>query len=325
MHEFKHFCLLFNFIREKGLITIMVYRGDENKGNNVNPFRIRSWLFVPAVKERFFDKILCFEGGGKPDVIVFDLEDSVSPDHKEEAREILKQYLHDDTAYRKEFSGKYKSVIRANSYDTEWFREDVKSIDEIGPDFLGMSKVESPEQIRFVRNNSRVSQLFVPIETIRGFRDRANIMRELGQNDVIVLGYEDLSAELMIERPDLESMNPLTKIISRSIVTARENDVVMIDAVSRKYGTPENLKELERECLHTFGRLGMWSKVAIHPSQVPVINSVFDKSPMIRRAENVLGKFGELKDGSFVISDGKEMMDTPSHRMYSKILDMWNR
>jgi hypothetical protein len=46
---------------------------------------------------------------------------------------------------------------------------------------------------------------------------------------------------------------------------------------------------------------------------------------MIRRAENVLGKFRELKDGSFVISNDKEMMDTPSHRMYSKILDLWNR
>ena len=140
-----------------------------------------------------------------------------------------------------------------------------------------------------------------------------------------MLGYEDLSSELMIERPDLDSMNPLTKIILRSVVSAREKDVVMIDAVSRKYGTPENIRELEKECLHTCYNLGMSSKVGIHPSQISVINRVFDKRAILRRGEEVLGKFRELKDGSFVITNGgKEMMDTPSYKLYSKILNLWN-
>jgi citrate lyase subunit beta/citryl-CoA lyase len=291
----------------------------------VNPFRIRSWLFVPAVKERFFEKIMFVKGDEKPDVIIFDLEDSVHSDHKDRAREILKSYLHDNEEYRKEFGKKYISVIRANAFDTDWFKDDMDTINIIGPDFFGLSKVESPDEIKYLREKSNASQFFVPIETIKGFRARNDIMKELSPYDVLVLGYEDLSSELMIERPDLDSMNPLTKIILRSIVSAREEDVIMIDAVSRKYGTPENIRELEKECLHTYYNLGMSSKVGIHPSQISVINRVFDKRPILRRGENVLGKFRNLRDGSFVITNGKnEMMDTPSYRLYSKILELWN-
>ncbi len=291
----------------------------------VNPFRIRSWLFVPAVKERFFEKIMDVEGEGKPDVIIFDLEDSVHPDHKERAREILAGYLLDNKGYRKEFSRKYVSVIRANAFNTDWFRDDLEAINMIKPGFLGLSKVESPDEVRFVRENSQVRQFFVPIETIKGFRAREGIIKELGLYDVLVLGYEDLSSELMIERPDLDSMNPLTKIVLKSVVSAREGGVVMIDAVSRKYGNPGNIRELEKECLHTHHSLGMSSKVGIHPSQIRVINRVFDKGPMLKRAEEVLGRFRELKDGSFVITDGKkEMMDTPSYRLYSRVLELWN-
>lgn len=304
----------------------MVYGIDRGNRGIVNPYRIRSWLFIPAVKENFFDKIMDLDGENKPDVIVFDLEDSVHVDYKEGAREILRSRLYEDVVYRKEFFRKYVGTIRANSYDTEWFKEDLKLIDMIKPDFFALSKVESADQIRFVRHNSSASQLFVPIETIRGFRNRERIMREMQPHDVFVVGYEDLSAELMIERPELDSVNPLTKIILRSIVSARKNNIIMIDAVSRKYGTPENIKSLEEECRYTAEKLGLSSKVAIHPSQVPVINSVFDKDPLIERAKEILGKFEELEDGSFVITnEKKEMMDTPSYRMYSKILDLWNR
>lgn len=295
------------------------------KGYMVNPFRIRSWLFVPAVKEKFFEKIMTVEGEEKPDVIIFDLEDSVHPNHKSRAREILTSYLHDNEAYRREFSKKYVSVIRANAFGTDWFKDDMKTINRLKPDFFGMSKVESPDEIKYLRENSTVPQFFVPIETIKGFKKREGIIKELSTYDVLVLGYEDLSSELMIERPDLDSMNPLTKIILRSVVSAREKDVVMIDAVSRKYGTPENIRELEKECLHTCYNLGMSSKVGIHPSQISVINRVFDKRAILRRGEEVLGKFRELKDGSFVITNGgKEMMDTPSYKLYSKILNLWN-
>jgi citrate lyase subunit beta/citryl-CoA lyase len=292
----------------------------------INPYKTRSWLFVPAVKECFFDKVLGLRGREKPDVLIFDLEDSVHAGSKAEARRILHKRLHEGGAYRKEVSGRYVIAVRINSQETAWFREDLELVNRIRPDFLMLSKVESPDHVRAARESGGVPQLFVVIETIKGFENREEIMKEMEWYDIFTLGYEDLSAELMIERPaSLDSVNPITDMLLKTVISARKNNVTMIDAVSRGYGTPDNLKRTEDECAFTAG-LGLSGKIAIHPSQVQVINSVFDKGPLLERAERVLGMFGELKDGSSVISgDSKEMMDTPSRRLHSKILELWNR
>lgn len=292
----------------------------------VNPYKIRSWIVFPSIKKNFIEKVLNFEGEYKPDAVMFDLEDSVHPDFKKEAREVLRDYLYGNKEYREELFRKYIGSVRINSYETNWFKEDLDLVNEIGFDFLVLPKVESPDQVRYVRGESETPQLFIAVETIKGFENRERIMKEMEWYDVFIMGYEDLSTDLFIERPEyLDSANPLTTILMNSVISARKNDITMVDAVSRKYGTPENLKELEKECLFTRG-LGLSSKVAIHPSQVPIINSVFDKKSLLEKAERVLGKFEELKDGSFVISDDKkEMMDTPSYKLYSNILELWNR
>jgi citrate lyase subunit beta/citryl-CoA lyase len=290
--------------------------------STINPYKIRSWLFVPAIKKPFFYSIMGLEEEDKPDVVVFDLEDSVHRDFKEKARGILREFLLDQD-YRELLFHKYIVTIRVNSFDTEWFSDDAKLISEVKPDFLGLSKVESPEQLAAARRGCQ--QLFVPIETIRGLENAEGILEEMTWHDVLVLGYEDLSAELLIERPRLDASNPLASMLMNAIISARRHGITIIDAVSRKYGSQENLDDLRRECAFTSG-IGLASKVAIHPSQVAVINSVFDKRPLLRKAEEVLGRFNELTDGSFVVTgENKEMMDTPSYKFYSRILELWNR
>ncbi len=146
----------------------------------------------------------------------------------------------------------------------------------------------------------------------------------MNPDDLFAIGYEDLSAELLIERPaDLSIENPLSKILTDCIISAREKDIIMIDAVSRKFGTPENLEQLEKECQFALS-LGLTGKVAVHPSQVPIINKVFNKEVLIKKAKNILSQFKELKDGSSVIvREGKEMNDLPSYKMYKKIIELW--
>lgn len=306
-------------------IIIMGYRIEKSKTGIINPYKIRSWLFVPAVKENLFEKIMTLSGENKPDVIIFDLEDSVHPDFKENARETLRKYLHENRAYKERLLSKYIVSIRINSQETKWFVGDIDLVKKVRPDFLMLSKVESPYHVRFARQKSGVPQLFVVIETIKGFENREEIMKGMEWYDVYTLGYEDLSADFMIDRPSLESLNPVSASLMKSIISGRKNEISMIDAVSRKFGTPENLKEFEKECLFTLN-LGLGGKLAIHPSQVTVINSVFDKGRLLERAENILGKFMDLKDGSSVIvGDNKEMMDMPSHRLHSRVLELWNR
>lgn len=291
-----------------------------------NPFKIRSLLFVPAIKERYFDKILELKDNEKPDAIIFDLEDSVNEQHKDAARKILFDRLVKDIQFRAKINNLYKIFVRANGSNTEWFSDDLNLIKKIVPDFVMLSKVEEEKEIALVRKKSMVPQLLVAIESIKGFRNREKILDKMKPKDIFVIGYEDLSAELLIDRPgNLSVENPLSKILMDCIISAREKDVVMIDATSRKFGTPDNIEQLEKECRFTLS-LGLSGKVTVHPSQVSVINTVFDKEVLLKRAENVVAQFKELKDGSSVIvREGKEMNDTPSYKMYKKILEFWSR
>lgn len=291
-----------------------------------NPFKIKSLLFVPAIKERYFDKILELKDSEKPDAIIFDLEDSVSEQYKDEARKILFNRLVKDTQFKTRVSSLYKIFIRVNGLKTEWFSDDLNLVKEIAPDFVMLSKVEEGKELILTRKKSNDSQLFVVIESLKGFRNREKILGQMKSKDIFAIGYEDLSAELLIERPeDLSVENLVSKILMDCIISAREKDIVMIDAVSRKFGTLGNLEQLEKECRFTLS-LGLTGKVAVHPSQVSVINTVFDKKSLIEKAEEVLIQFRELKDGSSVIvREGKEMNDTPSYKMYKKILELWNR
>lgn len=291
-----------------------------------NPFRIKSLLFIPAIKESYFDKVLEFRDSERPDGIIFDLEDSVSEQHKDDARKILLDRLVRDTQFRTKISSFYKIFVRVNGLKTKWFSDDLNLVKKIVPDFVMLSKVEEEKELLLTRKKSKGSQLFVVIESIKGFRNREKILGLMRSDDLFAIGYEDLSAELLIERPeDLSVENPITKILMDCIISAREKDIIMIDAVSRKFETPENLEQLEKEYRFTLS-LGLTGKVAVHPSQVPIINTIFDKKILIDKAEKVLIQFRELKNGSSVIvGENKEMNDTPSYKMYKKLLELWNK
>lgn len=282
-------------------------------------------LFIPAIKKQLFDKILYFNKEDKPDGIIFDLEDSIHEDYKNEARTILLKKFLNDVRYRTQLFDKYHVFIRINAYKSKWFRDDIKIVNKIKPNFLMLSKVETEKEIEDIRKKSKVPQIFAVIETFAGIKNREKILKTLKKIDLFAIGYEDLSAELFIERPEnLNSITPLSLILMESIIDARKNKITMIDAVSRKFSTHQDLNELKKECLFT-ANLNMSGKVAIHPNQISVINSIFDKNLLLKRARHIISEFKKIKDGSFVIKDtNKGMLDTPSCKMYSEILNLLN-
>jgi citrate lyase subunit beta/citryl-CoA lyase len=286
----------------------------------INPLRLRSVLIIPSIKKKFFAKLFVLEGDSKPDGVIFDLEDSVHPDFKEQARENLREFLGNEAA-RKEVFSKYVVFIRANSFRTEYFEEDMRLVKEIRPHFLVLPKAESAEELETSRKLG-MCQLFVAIESLKGIDNINSILGSMEPHDLFAIGYEDLSAEIGIERPEnLNSINLLTNILLHSLTRAKKHNIAMIDVVSRKF-SEKDLASFREECLFT-SNLGLSGKVCIHPNQIPIVNEVWGaKSRLMQeRAKRVLEKFGSLADGSSVIvNESKEMMDTPSYRMYAKLL-----
>jgi len=95
---------------------------------------MRSKLFVPGSRPELFDKAL----RGDADALSFDLEDSVSPSHKAEARRALQGLLSGPAARA---SGK-TLIARVNPRGSEHFEADVRAVVRPGLALLNLPKVE---------------------------------------------------------------------------------------------------------------------------------------------------------------------------------------
>ncbi len=291
----------------------------------INPFRIRSFLFVPAIKQHYFDNLFNLSGEKKPDGIIFDLEDSVAGDSKNSARKLLEE-LFNDSEKAHFLKENYVICVRVNKIGTSWFKDDCKLIQKIKPHFLMLAKVETAKEIHTARKVSRNIQLIVAIETLRGLHNADLILSQLTSFDVVVAGYEDPSAELLIERPsDLAQLNPLSFFFMQCLFAVRRHKLVMIDAPSRKFADTKALSEFKKECELT-NSYRLSGKMAIHPEQVSIINQCFDKQDLIKESAKIIGEFDSLTDGSSVLTDKhKEMIDTPSYKLSKEILRLWNQ
>ena len=92
----------------------------------------RSVLYIPGSKERALDKARTLP----VDAIIFDLEDAVAADEKENARETLKEAL---------AAGGYGArvkIVRINGLDTEWGRADAEAVRDMDADAVLLPKVE---------------------------------------------------------------------------------------------------------------------------------------------------------------------------------------
>lgn len=276
-----------------------------------------SLLFVPGIKvDVYLDRALRAGADG----LIFDLEDSVAPEAKDAARLMVTRAL---TARRPDTP----VVLRVNSVRTDHYENDIDCALEVLPDVLMLSKVEHRDEIReaetvaerIERALRRPVQLIAPIESLAGHFDRKSILATSERLLFHVIGYEDLSAELGIERPALDEWNPLSALLMENLLTARFYRLPMMDAVCR-YFKAEQLFEVEKEASFA-RRIGLSGKIAIHPDQVPIINRVFDRRPLHERLERTVELFREKSDGtSVIVNENGGMEDYPSLAAAERVL-----
>ena len=103
---------------------------------NENRFTgVRSWLFTPATRPDRFDKAAAWGA----DVSIIDLEDSVAPGDKAEARRTALAHLAQPAL------GSGGRALRVNGLETRFGLADLQSLLEssAGPDYLVLPKTES--------------------------------------------------------------------------------------------------------------------------------------------------------------------------------------
>src|SRR5690242_13893903 len=94
----------------------------------------RAVLFMPASNEKAIAKLPSLAC----DAVIFDLEDSVAPEVKAQARERLKAWF----AVRPK--GGPECVIRVNPLASEWGADDLAAVCACAPDAVLLPKVNTP-------------------------------------------------------------------------------------------------------------------------------------------------------------------------------------
>jgi len=268
----------------------------------------RSMLFLPGNNANMIINAQ-FLGA---DAIIFDLEDAVSPQEKDSARILVRN------AIRYMDFKNQETVVRINSVDTPYWKEDLNIIISEKPDIILLPKANTAEDVLIVDKymaeveakngiESGKTALMPLIETALGVENAYLIASCSSRVNALFLGAEDLTADLQCKR---------TKE-GREIEYARCRLVVAARAAGKEvYDTPfTDVNDDEGIIIdaNIAKNLGFTGKASISPRHVEVINNVFSPTEdEINYAYEVLDAI-ELakKQGKGAIALRGKMIDAP--------------
>ena len=261
------------------------------------------------------------------DQIFMDLEDSVAPLAKEEARGNVI-----DALKNKDWGDK-TVVVRINSIDTMWAADDLKTVVEAAGQYLDcimIPKVQHAHEVMFVDHMLRMIEtntgldkrigLEVQIETATGLTNIDEIAKASDRTECLILGPADMSASLGL--PTVTAGLPMPGypgdhwhyVLERILIAARDNGLQVID------GPYLLIKDLDgfREMAMRARALGYDGKWALHPGQIDVLNEVFTPTQEeYDKAEALLEAYKHATevDRRGAVMFGNEMIDEASRKM----------
>src|SRR6266496_5945029 len=283
----------------------------------------RSCLSVPGSSPKMLSKA----PGLPADEVFMDLEDSVAPLAKEEARGNIIQALKEG-----DWTGK-TVVVRVNGVYTKWcYRDVIEIVENAGQfvDCLMIPKVEYASDVSFVAELLRQIEetlglekrigLEVQIETATGVTNVDVIATASDRTETLIFGPADMSASLGL--PALTAGLPMPNypgdhwhfVLSRILVAARNAGLQAID------GPYLVIKDLDgfREMAQRARALGYDGKWALHPGQIDVLNEVFTPSQEeFDKAEAMLEAYAHATGVELTgaVMFGTEMIDEASRKM----------
>ncbi len=246
------------------------------------------------------------------DSIVMDLEDGVALNHKVEARATTASALRDLKF------GRSERMVRINPIGSGLEQADLDAVVPQCPDSLMLPKVERAEQIQWISQQLAGTdiRLLPIIETARGVVNLREIAAASDRLDALVFGAEDLAGDIGATRT--KAGWEVFYARSTVVTCAAAFGLQAIDTLVIDFNDEAALIEDTRLSV----QLGFSGKLAIHPRQVDVIQSIFTPSDeQIARAQRVIQAHDEQQAhgiGAFAF-EGK-MIDMPAIRAAQQVL-----
>ena len=280
---------------------------------------LRSLIFVPGNRENMLERAQGFAA----DVIMVDLEDSVPPGEKVNARGVARSW-----ATRLVKPGR-KVMVRCNALDTGLTRDEMAAV--IGPGLYGFS-VGKTESVWDLQEIDRIigpleasaglepgSIRVIPwIESAKAVLDARGMALASPRVVAIAFGAEDYTNDMGVQRTDDGEEVYVPR--SMTAIAARAAGVASLDSPYVAFRNPEGLEQDTAVAR----RLGYTGKFAIHPSQIDTINQTFSPHPDdVEYARQVVAAWEEAEAagrGSLAL-DGK-MVDVPVVKRAQNLLAM---
>lgn len=262
---------------------------------------MRSLLFVPGDNPSMLQNSNVFES----DYIIIDLEDAVSVDNKDAARELVKEYL-TICEY------KHRIIVRINALDSDFYKDDLEMLSAFDICAIMLPKVDVSVMEEF---NGMYDLKVIPI--VESCVAVTQIERLVKYDNIIaiLLGAEDLASDLEVAR------------------TLTSDEILYPRQMLAYYCKAYNKIAIDTPCTNAVDmnvvlndsefakRIGLKAKACIHPNQVPVVNSVFSVSEKEYIWALRVLKAVELNKGKGAFSLDGKMIDEPIIKRAKKFVD----
>lgn len=259
-----------------------------------------AWLFCPADRPERFEK-----AAAAADIVILDLEDGAAD--KPAGRQALAHTPLDPT----------RTVIRINPHGTDEQRLDLEALAHTEYAYVMLPKCEAAEQVTAVAPHAVVVIVETPLGALKVAESAA-----AANTRGVMWGCEDLATTLGATAnrlPDGRFREVAKHVRSQSLVAAKAYGRLALDSV---YADFKDLNGLRRE-VEDAAADGFDVKVAIHPSQVPVIRSGYAPSPdQVKWARRVLAQASQ-HTGAFSLEGS--MVDAPVLRRAERIVQLATR
>ncbi len=284
---------------------------------------MRSLLFVPGDSSRKQDKGMT----SGADALLLDLEDSVAPDNKQKAREVVREYLAAHVGKRE----RPRLFVRVNALDTGMTDADLDAVIPARPDGILFPKSRHGGDVMHLDAKITAREALYDIdegatrilvlvtesaEALFGLHNYRGASKRL---EGMTWGAEDLSADLGAETNRNERgdyTDPYRLARALCLIAAVAAEVAPIDTIFANFRDTEGLK---RETLEG-RRDGFTGKMAIHPDQVPVINEIYTPgADEIAKAERLIAAFRDAGNAGVISLDG-QMYDMPHLKRAKRLL-----
>jgi len=256
----------------------------------------------------------------KPEGVILDLEDSVAPEKKDEARLLVRNALRQVDFYGAE------RMVRINQLP-----RGLDDLDAIVPHHLHLvllPKCESAREIEEVNErifsileaNNQKRQIFLMpiIESCLGVENAFEIARAAENVVAMAIGLEDYTADMGVRRTaeGSESLYARTRMVN----ACKAAGIQPIDSVFSDVADMEGL----RRNVEQSRALGFEGMGCIHPRQVPVIQEAFvPQEEEVEKARKIVKAFEEAEaQGLGVVALGSKMIDPPVVLRAQKTLEL---